>query len=315
MEAWELIVKWYGIAEASHVVLRYCRDTSPAGASTANLQYDLYPPIFTVQKVRDDADGLTMTSMQEKDISAVSLVANRSDAFRDFLRRAKIAAGIDMATKVRVWKLVEPTETNTGQSAMPTPIPSRSNSPAPQASLVRISPKRVVDLNAFMALSEGSQRELIDLKDETANDNYNGHFKLGDAGFAEQQTLILEEQVRDSADDFASDKLKKAAEKAGVGLSASASSPDLLKPKASTQSLAATRRSPTPSSGVTTRTNRKGKTRGSTGLNNLGNTCYMNSAMQCIRSVEELSLYFLGKPHSVLCQRRLLINLRWQSEI
>ncbi|ANB12768.1 Ubp12p [Sugiyamaella lignohabitans] len=37
------------------------------------------------------------------------------------------------------------------------------------------------------------------------------------------------------------------------------------------------------------------KTSGITGLNNLGNTCYMNSALQCLVHVEELSAYFLSK--------------------
>lgn len=37
---------------------------------------------------------------------------------------------------------------------------------------------------------------------------------------------------------------------------------------------------------------------GLTGLSNLGNTCYMASALQCIRSVEELTKYFLADAHT-----------------
>lgn len=55
--------------------------------------------------------------------------------------------------------------------------------------------------------------------------------------------------------------------------------------------------SPAPPPYSTRGRTRKEDRRGLVGLSNLGNTCYMNSALQCIRAVEELTKYFLSREY------------------
>ncbi|MCR8526169.1 hypothetical protein, partial [Escherichia coli] len=87
--------------------------------------------------------------------------------------------------------------------------------------------------------------------------------------------------------EFASDS-KKLSTKLGFGKKNVGSKPS--------SAAASGRTSPAPGGGMMTRgrQRRDGRTKGTVGLTNLGNTCYMNSALQCIRSVEELAMYFLS---------------------
>jgi ubiquitin carboxyl-terminal hydrolase 4/11/15 len=282
-EAWELILSWYGLKGTSPVIRRYVHNTALDKDLSENLQYEVYPPIFTIRKVRKSAQN-----SQETAKPGPKLIASRGDGVVDFFKSAKKAVGIELKSKTKFWRVLNtaPTETAPSQpSGMLTPDSSpRNGSPVSSA---RNPVPMIIDAASFNALVEGTERELVTSKDETANEKYNGSQTLALIGLAEDQVLILEEQ--DEKGEFPSDSSKKPSQKNGLHLDKFGNKAN----KGLQSGANSGRNSPTPSDRVTRgRTTRTGKTRGTVGLTNLGNTCYMNSALQCIRSVEELSAYF-----------------------
>lgn len=296
-DAWDLIVRWYGLAEASPVLTRYCHNTTTS-ETMENLQYELFPPIFTILKLPDRGNGLTQQALREKDMVPVKMLASRYEGFQKFLKRAKAAAGIETKTKIRIWRILSSLG-ETPQAGMLTPAQSRSVSPIPNvAAPIDPGNNLVLDLPVFLSLPRDSGRELIDAKDETMNDNYNGHKTLSLAGLSQDDVIVLEEQIGGPAGgEWASGAVGLELGRNGVPVSitknGSTTLTNTLKPKANTGTG---RTSPTTTGGIMTRgrAQKNGRAKGTVGLGNLGNTCYMNSALQCVRSVEELTMYFLG---------------------
>ena len=292
--AWKQIIKWHGIAKGSPEIVRYCHNTS-VSMSNQHLQFEVYPPIFTILKLPNlgaNSTGLTQELMRQRQAPPVRIVASRHEILQDFLRRAKEATLIDMTTEIRVWRILGSLNERQQQPGMLTPAQSRSNSPAPGAlEPIDIGNKLILDMNTFVGLQDASQRELLDLKDETNNSSYTGRPNLDFVGLGQEGIIVFEERVMGPAGgEWVSDGPRAAASKNGL------SSRSILDPFKTKSTTASGRTSPAPGGMMTRgRAQKSGRTRGTVGLGNLGNTCYMNSALQCIRSVEELTHYFLGE--------------------
>ncbi|UPX21192.1 Ubiquitinyl hydrolase 1 [Ascochyta rabiei] len=279
--AWDLVVGWYGLKDGSPVIRRHVQNTVPDKSST-NLQWELNPPVLTIRKVR----RLAATPTEEAK-PAQRIAASRSDHFQNFLHVAKKAAGIDSNSKVRVWRLLT-TAPSDESRPMTQPQPSgiltpdaspRGGSPVAGEAAAHLS--LIMDTARFAGLTNGTEREQVTGKDEKANEEFNPLLTLDAAGLTQDQVIVLEEA--DEKGEYISDtvpittKFKTAAQLREGLKSANTSGRS------------------TPTGGPLTRgRTRNGKVRGHVGLTNLGNTCYMNSALQCLRSVEELSLYFLN---------------------
>ncbi|KAL3471949.1 hypothetical protein BJX99DRAFT_13959 [Aspergillus californicus] len=289
-EGWDLIMKWYGLAEQSPVIVRYAHNTNPSGDSP-NIAYEINPPIHTILKLSNPAAGTSPSVLKDKNEAPVKILSSRHANFQKWLAQAKRRMHVDAMAKVRVWRILTGLNSATASTAV-TPAASRSNSPAPFSPLVsNANGSLLLDMNTFLSLQEGSQRELLeDAKDQSFNANYNGRMTLDIAGLAESGIVVLEGSVStlDGMAGWLSDVSKQNLNRLGVP-SDTKSAPTKLKSKSPSTSG---RSSPVlePIRGR----RKDGKPRGNTGLSNLGNTCYMNSALQCVRSVEELTYYFLN---------------------
>lgn len=299
-EVYGYIVGLYGTKHSKPIV-RYAHDSADSDTAQ-NIIYETYPPIVTIckvpqpdQQITTPANRATLAAAslklrrerhemygQHTEDDAIRIVVSRSERIQKFLARAKEAAGIPRARKVKVFRLLEQADgavalSGNGRAGVPSPPPSRPASPDQSTS----PPKLVLDATSFNKMKAGVNLEPVDIKDNTANEKYNGSMALG-AIIYEDQTLVFEEQIGGPAGgEFPSDS------KPGMNIK-------MVKP---TDSAATSgRTSPAPSGMMTRgRQTRSGRTPGTVGLNNLGNTCYMNSALQCIRSVEELAIFFLKK--------------------
>ncbi|KAJ5513702.1 Peptidase C19 ubiquitin carboxyl-terminal hydrolase 2 [Penicillium fimorum] len=300
---WDLIQKWYGLADQSPVIIRYAHNTNPPG-DTENIEYETYPPIFTIFKLANPAAGTTPTILRQTIQPSVKILASRQTNYQKWLRDAKEQIGIDMSTKVRVWKILQLPRSTTA-SASATPAASRSQSPAPPLALIsNPNDKLLFDLNAFLELPEGSHRVLLDnVKDQTQNANYNGRMTLDMAGLGVVNCVVLEEQIGSSkGGEWVSEASAKTLKSLGIPVEQPKNDATT---KASTARVALKSTQPPQPSGKSTTSQGPDPIRGLisrgrkgrqliVGLQNLGNTCYMNSALQCVRSIEELSYYFLS---------------------
>jgi ubiquitin carboxyl-terminal hydrolase 4/11/15 len=296
-DAWNLVIGWYGLMPGHIPIVRTAHNTNQDKSGIPNVIFEFHPPIFKVHRLWSETTNYPSQIMKVQKPSAPIFVVSRSNHYMDFLKRIKLQAGIDLERKVRVWRV--PRKQPAAEPVAPvanttTPPSSRPNSPgAPGVSVPREPQDSwtdlLLDVASFNDLEKGVDRVLIDVpKDETGNSKYNGRSDIAFAGLGEDQAIVLDEQVeRESyVSNYVPKKPSLAVTRTGGanGLSFQSNS-----------QVNSGRNSPVPSGyNLRGRSQKSGKVRGTVGLSNLGNTCYMNSALQCVRSVQELTQYFLS---------------------
>ncbi|KAK3987921.1 ubiquitin carboxyl-terminal hydrolase [Cladorrhinum sp. PSN332] len=300
-DAWDMLLSWYGLAAGQKPIIRIAHNTAPDAVSEPVIQFEFYPPVFIIHRLWSEHSPIPIEQeIKLKKPAPPIIVQSTSVAYHKFLKQAKSLAGVAPTTKVRVWRILqtipatEPTAAST-PSGMKTPPDSPGPEPEILDHLPAVPgswPEMLVDVASFLKLEKGVERALVESEDTTVNHNYNGKKSLALVGLAVDETLVIDESVeKDYVSTLSAYHSSSSVKDKGVA--ARGTSTSLTGPVRTSSSG---RNSPALQNAPLTRgraQQKPGRTNGCVGLQNLGNTCYMNSALQCLRSVEELTKYFL----------------------
>lgn len=284
-DAWNMVVDWYGVKDGQKPIVRTAISDSPDAQSAGEIIYELHPPIFRIHRLWSEMSPFPIEqSLKAENPPPLILVRSRKSHAHTFLKDAKTLAGIPLDRKVRLHSVAFPQDAgekpSPSSALTPPDSPTRENSGSSQDPWSRL----LLDVPTFSQVRD--MRIQLDVPDTTINTKYNGKSSIQLHNLVTDQTLILDEAIDNW---WVSTYTGKHASKPVRG-------PVKATASALSSNANSSRNSPAPQGAVTrVRAQRKrlGRSLGAVGLHNLGNTCYMNSALQCVRSVEELTKYFL----------------------
>ncbi|KAJ2999068.1 hypothetical protein NUW58_g112 [Xylaria curta] len=287
--AWELLMQWPGLKDGQIPVRRVATDNSLHRDGT-NVQIEYHPLVLTVHRLWSAHSQVPVdASLKATNPPPPRLARSSNMKFQAFLKQAKAMAKIDLTQRVRGWHVpnaTDPYPTSTIGPAPPTPPNQLEITPNSDSRWDHL----LIDVASFNELEKGSDRLMIDFGDLTNDPNNKSNKRtessqtLRSLGIAKDQAIVLdphEEGTEWTSNYMASD---------------TTTLPTWTSPTTLTVQNHASRggrTSPTSSGPFTRGRTKSGRTLGCVGLTNLGNTCYMNAALQCLRSVEELTRYFL----------------------
>ncbi|KAJ6446345.1 a-pheromone processing metallopeptidase Ste23 [Purpureocillium lavendulum] len=287
-DAWKLVVAWYGIQQGQVAIVRTAVNTADSKQAPPNIMYEFHPPVFRVHRLWSEVSPLPIEqSLKAQNPPPVVIARSAATHAQSFLKELKALTGIPKDRKIRMFRLddgFEPPNSPDEQRSALTPPDSPGRTPGQE-------PWSHLLLSNIAYSSARDHKKQVQLADQTMNDKFNGQAALQHYELNTDSVLILDEAI-------------------GPHWVSTYNGRDRIPiPQKSIPSRNAGSFSSKPNSnrsspgrdGPLTRARaqkkRFGRNTGAVGMHNLGNTCYMNSALQCVRSVEELTKYFLTESY------------------
>lgn len=280
-DAWKMVVDWYGIKDGQEAIVRTAINTAEIGDEPV-VQFEFHPPVFTVHRLWSTISPLPIEqSLKAKNPPPYKFARSRKYHAQTFIKDLKTATGVPMDRKIRIFIVPEiqqiagPSEPS--GALTPPDSPGRGEGSADSADSWS---KLLLDVASFERVRDTKVKST--LEDNTVNPNFNGSSALSLFNLVTDQTLVIDEAIEKGS---------------WVSIYTGKTPPNgLAIPTRSDVASSNVSGRSSPTSGALTRGRmgrKSGRSIGVVGLQNLGNTCYMNSALQCVRSVEELTKYFL----------------------
>lgn len=275
--AWDLVVQWPGLKDDQLPIRREAHATKDDGT---NVMWEWHPPVFTIYRLWSVISTVPIeASTKAKNPPPARLVRSRSIKFQTFLKQAKRVTGIDLAQRVRAWSVLQPPSGDASDSTELSLTASEDGSQGWKYVLL--------DVESFLSLERNSEREIVDFSDLTNQHNSKSAKTLSYLGLEKDQAIVLD--PHESGTEWTSNLTSSKSQKSLPSRNGSSSL------AVQNRGARSGRTSPVSQGPLTRgRAHKAGRTPGCVGLTNLGNTCYMNAALQCVRSVEELTKYFLA---------------------
>ncbi|KAI5859320.1 UCH-domain-containing protein [Durotheca rogersii] len=281
-EAWSLLMQWPGLKDGQLPIIREAQTTNDDGT---NIMWEWHPPVFPIYRLWSATSEMPVeASLKASNPPPPRLVRSRSTIFQEFLKQAKGVASIDLAQRVRAWNVPQPVaNVDAVGASVPTPPASEDGRGEPPASS-QAWRHLLLDVDSFNA--SPLARELVNFGDLTRQDTPSTK-TLSSLGLGQDQAIVLD--VHEGGHNWTSTPVPF---QTRTSLPTRNNSTSLTVQNRNSRSG---RTSPV-SHGLQTRGRslKSDKIPGCVGLANLGNSCYMNAALQCVRSVEELTKYFLS---------------------